>query len=83
LSSGFVMAAQFVEEVGAGLGGEDGVTGDEDKAEEVVSDGVVEGGVEVRRGLFECGEVACQVLVFTLGDGVAAEDDLISGWIWR
>jgi hypothetical protein len=24
--------------------------------------------------LFECGEVACQVFVFTLGDGVAAEE---------
>ena len=52
----------------------DGVTGDEDEAEEVVSDRVVEGGVEVRHGLFECGEVACQVFVFTLGDGVAAEE---------
>ena len=32
-------------EGGAGFGGEDGVAGDEDEAEEVVSDGVVDGGV--------------------------------------
>jgi hypothetical protein len=72
--SGGEAAEETEGEGGAGLGGEDGVTGDEDEAEEVVSDGVVEGGVEVRHGLFECGEVACQVFVFTLGDGVAAEE---------
>ena len=32
--------------------------------------------VELRSGdgLFACGEVACEVFVFTLGDGVAAEE---------
>jgi hypothetical protein len=49
------------------------VTADEDQAEQVISDGVVEAGIEVRHGLFSCGEVACQLFVFTLGDGVAAE----------
>jgi hypothetical protein len=72
--SGGEAAEETEGEGGAGLGGEDGVTGDEDEAEKVVTDGVVESGVEVRRGLFECGEVACQVFVFTLGDGVAAEE---------
>ncbi len=68
-------AAEETEGEGcAGLGGEDGVAGDEDEAEEVVADGVVEGGAEVGHGLFECGEVACQVFVFALGDGVAAEE---------
>jgi hypothetical protein len=42
----------------AGLGGEDGMAGDEDEAEEVVADGVVESGVEVGRGLFEGFEFA-------------------------
>jgi hypothetical protein len=76
--SGGEAAEETEGEGGAGLGGEDGVTGDEDEAEEVVSDGIVEGGVEVRHGLFACGQVtcqvACQVCVFTLGDGVAAEE---------
>jgi hypothetical protein len=61
-------------EGGAGVGGEDRVAGDEDEAEEVVADGVVEGGVEVGHGLFEGGEVAGEVFVFALGDGVAAEE---------
>ena len=72
--SGGEAAEETQGEGGAGLGGEDGVTGDEDEPEEVVSDGVVEGGVEVRHGLFECGEVACQIFVFTPGDRVAAEE---------
>jgi hypothetical protein len=50
------------------------MTGDEDEAEEVVADGVVEGGVEVGHGLFERGEVAGEVFVFALGDGVMAEE---------
>jgi hypothetical protein len=48
-------AEQAESKGGAGLGGENGMTGDEDEAEEVVSDGVVEGRVEVRDGLFEFG----------------------------
>ena len=68
-------AAEETEgEGGAGLGGEDGMAGDEDEAEEVVADGVVESGVEVGRGLFESFEFACQLFVFALGDGVAAEE---------
>jgi len=50
------------------------VAGDEDEAEEVVADGVVEVGVEVGHGQLECGQVAGEVLVFALGDGVAAEE---------
>ena len=46
-------AEQTEGEGGAGLGGEDGMAGDEDEAEEVVADGVVESGVEVGRGLLE------------------------------
>jgi hypothetical protein len=57
-----------------GLGGEDGMAGDKDEAEEVVADGVVEGGVEVGRGLFEGFELAGELFVFALGDGVAAEE---------
>jgi hypothetical protein len=66
-------AAEETESEGcAGLGGEDGMAGDEDKAEEVVADGVVESGVEVWRGLFEGLEFAGQLFVFALGDGIAA-----------
>jgi hypothetical protein len=68
-------AAEETEGEGcAGLGGEDGMAGDEDEAEEVVADGVVESGVEVGRGLFEGFEFAGELFVFALGDGVAAEE---------
>jgi hypothetical protein len=68
-------AAEETEGKGcAGLGGEDGMAGDEDEAEEVVADGVVESGVEVGRGLFEGFEFAGELFVFALGDGVAAEE---------
>ncbi len=50
------------------------MAGDEDEAEEVVADGVVESGVEVGRGLFEGFEFAGELFVFALGDGVAAEE---------
>src|ERR1017187_8434343 len=67
-------AAEETEgEGGAGLGGEDGMAGDEDEAEEVVADGGVESGVEVGRGLFEGFNFAGELFVFALGDGVAAE----------
>jgi hypothetical protein len=49
------------------------MAGDEDEAEEVVAYGVVESGVEVGRGLFEGFEFAAELLVFAVGDGVAAE----------
>ncbi len=68
-------AAEETEGEGcAGLGGEDGMAGDEDEAEQVVADGVVESGVEVGRGLFEGFEFAGELFVFALGDGVAAEE---------
>jgi hypothetical protein len=68
-------AAEETEgEGGAGLGGEDGMAGDEDEPEEVVADGVVESGVEVGRGLFEGFEFAAELFVFALGDSVAAEE---------
>ena len=50
------------------------MAGDEDEAEEVVADGVVESGVEVGRGLFEGFEFAGELFVFALGDAVAAEE---------
>ena len=50
------------------------MAGDEDEAEKVVADGVVECGVEVGRGLFEGFEFAGELFVFALGDGVAAEE---------
>jgi hypothetical protein len=50
------------------------MAGDEDEAEEVVADGVVETGVEVGRGLFEGFEFAGEHSVFAFGDGVAAEE---------
>ena len=50
------------------------MAGDEDEAEEVVADGVVESGVGVGRGLFEGFEFAGELFVFALGDGVAAEE---------
>ena len=50
------------------------MAGDEDEAEQVVADGVVEVGVEVGHGPLECGQVASEVVVFALGDGVAAEE---------
>ena len=50
------------------------MAGNEDEAEEIVVDWIVEGGVEVGHGLFEGGEVAGEVFVFTLGYGVAAEE---------
>jgi hypothetical protein len=50
------------------------MAGDEDEAEEVVADGVVESGVEVGRGLFEGFEFAGELFVFALGDGVTAEE---------
>ena len=50
------------------------MAGDEDEAEKVVADGVVESGVEVGRGLFEGFEFTGELLVFALGDGVAAEE---------
>lgn len=59
---------------GAGFGGEDGMAGDEDEAEEVVADGIVEGGVEAGRRLFEGFELTAEVFVFALGDGVAAKE---------
>jgi len=68
-------SAQETEgEGGAGLGGEDGMAGNEDETEKVVADGVVERGVEVGRGLFEDFEFAGELFVFSLGDGVAAEE---------
>ena len=68
-------AAEDTEGEGcAGLGGEDRMAGDEDEAEEVVADGVVESGVEVGRGLFEGFEFAGELFVFALGDAVAAEE---------
>ncbi len=66
-------AEQTEGEGGAGLGGKHGMAGDEDESEEVVADGIVEGGVELRHSPLECGEVAGQVFMFALGDGVAAE----------
>ena len=50
------------------------MAGDEDEAEEVIADGVVESGIEVGRGLFEGFEFAAELFVFALGDGVAAEE---------
>ena len=74
ISVGGEAAEETEGEGGAGLGGEDGMAGDEDEAEEVVADGVVESGVEVGRGLFEGFEFAGELFVFALGDGVAAEE---------
>ena len=50
------------------------MAGDEDKAQEVVAEGVVESGVEVGQGLFEGFEFAGELFVLALGDGVAAEE---------
>jgi len=50
------------------------MAGDEDEAEEVVADGVIESGVEVGRGLLEGFEFAGELFVFALCDGVAAEE---------
>jgi len=50
------------------------VTGDEDEAEKVVSNGVVEREVEIRQGLFEEHEVASQIFLFPVGDSVATEE---------
>ena len=50
------------------------MAGDEDEAEEVVADGVVERGIEIGHGLFEGFEFAAELFLFALGDGVAAEE---------
>jgi hypothetical protein len=59
---------------GAGLGGENRVAGDEDEAEEIVADSVVESGAEVGHGLFESFQLAGDLFVFALGNCVAAEE---------